>query len=808
MQQFVFGPTGTDAVAVGFAVAVAVALGVAPASTVGTVTSFGDFASLHAAAATAPNAPNAMSAARPKRAPAVGRAFEVGGSAWHHGHCVPSRTCLSQPSQTFSIDRPPAGEHSSDGPANELLDSTRERRVERAFAEMLEACRAGRVASERVVHAGRDEELGARSGGERPRLVLADDPVVLALDDEERATQTFVRRLDTCILQLTVEGAAAPEEDLVRRRGCNRVGLGLHLAIDDVGRRTPKRELAPGRRGHALGPTDARRAESDRRARRRRIGEKRKHHASDAVSEEDESRRIDVRDGRAEVGELGLEIERLARTALAVAEPAALETERREPEPRELVEEKTDRRRRRSCEIDRRARDALEEHDHRMRPCASGDRRDGAEPHAAVGDRAVLDAASLEALVADAIRSDRCPSRDPCAHERELDVITAEAKRGPQRVRVGHGDAADRRHDVARQNPGGGGHGTGHDRRRDEPAVAKRILSQLDAQPKTPRERYPRLMEHALHLYHQSVELLVTEVKKRAPHRRVVALDTPEALAAALPEITVLCAPVPPREGWSHAQKLRLIQLLGVGADMLLPSLDLPRAVEVATLRGVFAAEVTEHVLAMMLALVRAVPTLVARQHVREWVQFGSGTLAGKTIGLVGLGAIGSRLARAATALDMRVLATRRTLGTSVRHVERVYAAGDLDEMLRESDFVVVCVPKTVETTRLFDRARFLGMKPGAILVNVARGGIVDEDALLEALSSGHLGGAAIDVFAEEPLPPSNALWTAPNTIVTPHVAGWGRDYVVRSVEVLLENVSRREADARRGVLVDRTVVC
>lgn len=313
-------------------------------------------------------------------------------------------------------------------------------------------------------------------------------------------------------------------------------------------------------------------------------------------------------------------------------------------------------------------------------------------------------------------------------------------------------------------------------------------------------------MEHALHLYHQSVDTLVTEVKKRAPHRRVVPLGSPEELAAALPEITVLCAPMPPRDGWSRASKLRLLQLLGVGADMLLPSLDLPSAVEVATLRGVFAPEVTEHVLAMMLALVRGLPALVTRQRAREWVQYGSGTLAGKTIGLVGLGAIGSRIARAAIALDMRVVATRRTLGTSVRNVERIYATGDLDEMLRESDVVVICVPKTVATTRLFDRARFLGMKPGALLVNVARGGIVDEPALLDALASGHLGGAAIDVFAEEPLPPSSPLWTAPNTIVTPHVAGWGLDYVARGVEVLLENVSRLEANAPRVGLVDREV--
>ncbi len=166
------------------------------------------------------------------------------------------------------VDGSSTREHSSGGATNELLDSRGEGRIEGTFAEMLEARRARRVAAERVVHARGDEQLGAGPRGERARLVFAHDPVVLSLDDEERAPQATVRLLDTCILQLTVERAAPSEEDLVRCGARDRLGLGGDLAIDRFGLRPAQRELAPRRRGHAVGPADARRTEDDRCSRR------------------------------------------------------------------------------------------------------------------------------------------------------------------------------------------------------------------------------------------------------------------------------------------------------------------------------------------------------------------------------------------------------------------------------------------------------------------------------------------------------------------------------------------------------------
>ncbi len=310
----------------------------------------------------------------------------------------------------------------------------------------------------------------------------------------------------------------------------------------------------------------------------------------------------------------------------------------------------------------------------------------------------------------------------------------------------------------------------------------------------------------AIHVFHPSGgggETLVADaIRAIAEGRVVVELPDPASLAAALPEVQVLAAPIPPRTGWASARALELVQLFGVGADMLLPSPDLDPRVEVATLRGVFAAEVAEHVFALLLAMVRAIPTLAERQRAKAWVPFGAGKLEGRTLGVVGLGAVGRRVARLGDAFGMSVLGVRRTPREPVPFVGRECAS--LDELLADSDVVVVCLPHTDATHLLFDGARLARMRPGALLVDVARGGILDEPALADALSSGALGGAALDVFAVEPLPPDSPLWTAPNTLISPHVAGLGVDYVARGARVLLDNVRRLERGEPRVALVDR----
>ena len=283
-----------------------------------------------------------------------------------------------------------------------------------------------------------------------------------------------------------------------------------------------------------------------------------------------------------------------------------------------------------------------------------------------------------------------------------------------------------------------------------------------------------------LHVYHDHAKWIADALRLAAGERHeIVAWSEPEPFVAALPSIEILVTQGPPRGVFAAATNLRLIHGLGAGVDDLLPAEDLSKDVVICGARGVFAAEASEHAIAMMLALERGLPAMFERQRAHEWKMFGVGKLEGRTAGIVGVGAIGERIMKVAAALGMEVLGT--ALRPRSGHVP-------LDELLARSDHVVVCTPRTPATLNLIDARR---MKRGSFLVSLGRGGVVNETALLAALHEGHLGGAALDVFEDEPLPADSAWWSAPNTIVTPHIAGYGRHYLERVVAVALDNVDR-----------------
>ena len=309
-----------------------------------------------------------------------------------------------------------------------------------------------------------------------------------------------------------------------------------------------------------------------------------------------------------------------------------------------------------------------------------------------------------------------------------------------------------------------------------------------------------------VHVYHEPGAWIREAIALASPagaSPTVVVLDGEAELRAHLGEIEVLFAAVLPRGIWREARRLRLIQMMGAGVDGLLPAPDLPPGVRITGARGVFAAEVAEHALAMALALTRALPTIVRRQDHRVWQPFASRTLAGQTMGILGMGAVGQRVARAAAALDMSVLGLCRR-PRALPPVAEVWGLPRVDELLARSNVLVVTLPLTPETRRFLDRRRLALLPPGAQLVNVGRGGIVDEVALEECLREGRLGGAALDVFEHEPLDRESPLWTAPNTLITSHVAGLGLHYVERIIPVLLENVRRLEAGEPLTLEVDR----
>ena len=179
------------------------------------------------------------------------------------------------------------------------------------------------------------------------------------------------------------------------------------------------------------------------------------------------------------------------------------------------------------------------------------------------------------------------------------------------------------------------------------------------------------------------------------------------------------------------------------------------------------------------------------RQRLREWRDEVSASLAGATLLVVGLGAFGRHVAWLGAAFSLQVLGVRRSVAGAVPGVERVWPAAELDQPLREADWGVLACPLTEETRHLVDARRLAVMRPTARLVNIARGAVVDEAALIQALARGALAGAGLDVFEEEPLPPSSPLWELPNVIVTPHVAGSHPGYTSKVLPIFVDNLDR-----------------
>ena len=288
------------------------------------------------------------------------------------------------------------------------------------------------------------------------------------------------------------------------------------------------------------------------------------------------------------------------------------------------------------------------------------------------------------------------------------------------------------------------------------------------------------------------------------PDRELVVFTQEEELAAGIAEVEVLFVRRPPHGYWSRARRLRLIQTIGAGVDSVLPTPDLPERVLIANARGVAAPHMSEFAIALLLALAKRVPRAIEQQREHRWRLFLPRRLEGATLGILGLGAIGEAVAQKARGLGMRVLGTRRS-GEPSPHADRVYPPSGTDEVLAASDAVVVLLPLTPETRGLLDGARLARMKPGALLVDLARGGIVDEAALASALKEERLGGAALDVFEVEPLPSESPLWDVPNLLITPHMAGIVDDYLDRVLAIFTENIGRLERGEPLRNAVDRT---
>jgi phosphoglycerate dehydrogenase-like enzyme len=297
------------------------------------------------------------------------------------------------------------------------------------------------------------------------------------------------------------------------------------------------------------------------------------------------------------------------------------------------------------------------------------------------------------------------------------------------------------------------------------------------------------------------------QVGLAAPDMRLVVTPDRDEMAAVLDDVEIAAARVPsallvaaPRLHWFHSW--------GAGVDRVL---EYPGAIErdfiLSSSSGIHAGQVTEHVLALMLSFARSLPDAMRAQARRTWRHMENVEvfeLAGRTLLLVGLGAIGRRIAQVSAALGMRVSGVRRTPSGPLPGLERVAGAESLPDLLPMADFVVLATPLTPETRGLIGERELRLMKRDAFLVNVARGGVVDEAALVRALHEGWIAGAGLDVFEHEPLSPDSPLWDMANVIITGHYAGVTPEYDDRAFEVFLDNLHRYRAGQPLRNVVDK----
>jgi D-2-hydroxyacid dehydrogenase (NADP+) len=236
------------------------------------------------------------------------------------------------------------------------------------------------------------------------------------------------------------------------------------------------------------------------------------------------------------------------------------------------------------------------------------------------------------------------------------------------------------------------------------------------------------------------------------------------------------------------ALKLKWIQALGTGVDNIIDLPSLGKEVIVTNVRGIHGAPVSEATIAYMLSLARDLPRTTHAQDKAAWERWPARLLDGKTVGILGVGLIAQHLAPICKALNMTVIgisaSPRQTPG-----FDRMHARDELLKVAGELDFLVALTPMAPETRHIVGAKVFAAMKPSAYLVNVARGGVVDEQALIEALKVGQIAGAALDVFSQEPLPPESPLWKTKNLSIFSHLGGYSQGYEERAMPTIEHNM-------------------
>ena len=289
----------------------------------------------------------------------------------------------------------------------------------------------------------------------------------------------------------------------------------------------------------------------------------------------------------------------------------------------------------------------------------------------------------------------------------------------------------------------------------------------------------------------------VETLRRRFPRIEFIHATTDEQRADGLKTCDVVYTWILRAPELAGAANVKWVHTSAVAVETLCLNELFERGIVVSNTRGVQAVPIAEHVMAAVLAFAKQLPFALDHQRHGRWAQneFVDGRmpwlLRGKTLGVIGVGTIGAEIAVRARAFGMSVIAMRRRVGASIDGIDRIYGPEQLYPFLKQCHVLVIAAPLTPQTLSLLGAGQFAQLPKGAIVVNVGRAKIIDTEALVEALKSGHLGGAALDVFPQEPLPPDHPLWKTPNVILTPHTSGFRQGHWDEVIDLFAENIER-----------------
>ena len=275
---------------------------------------------------------------------------------------------------------------------------------------------------------------------------------------------------------------------------------------------------------------------------------------------------------------------------------------------------------------------------------------------------------------------------------------------------------------------------------------------------------------------------------------------------ALLAETDVMFGFIAPQNIIKRAPLLKWFQVTSAGVDRHRDTEIWKSNIILTGVSGIHATPIGEFVMSLMLMFAKNAPMGFKMMQTKKWDRYASGTLRGKTVGIVGLGHIGAEVARLSKAFGMRVIGTRRSTKkeAKARNVDLLLPTGRMKEMLAQSDYVAVCCPLTPETRHIIGEAEFKAMKPTGRIINIGRGPLIDEEALIRALKEKRIAGAGLDVTEREPLPPDSPLWDFDNVILSPHVSGGMEDYMLRAAELFADNLRRYLAGKKLLNVVNR----